>query len=605
MNNLTQLPLPPDIETQASFSRSWAARTLGSKIRGWIERKARQFFSKEEIDQAMTNRRSDSSDTAVIEDFFSFEQPYHIIPEDHYFVRAVNFVTEAFRPPLTLYPIAFPDLRYYPWNLKPNAEAPWNLASFSFRPQFRDLDLESETPKLQEHIESLASWMSSQLVNIKVYLASKARLGYITHAVPRFHNLYNEMFHYNRTLVHQIKDGRAAFFERDGTPKPYYWNTLHARAHVVAQDEPDKIRAVFGATKLLLMIENMFIWQLQRVYLNIPDTGKLLWGREIMKGGWRLLFSEIPNGSTFLTLDWSQFDKRLLFRLMDIVHGIWRSYFDFSRYQPTSFYPNASTNPQRIERLWKWMCYCIKYTPILLPNNTLWRWNYSGFGSGYQQTQLMDSFANAIMITTCLAALGVNIEHADFWIRVQGDDSLIRFFEQMYVIYGPNFLDMLARSALFYFNAKLNAKKSMIQDRLYGMTVLSYFCHFGMPFRTDEDLLRHLLFPEKEHTYPRLKATCVGLAMAACGCSPRFHALCEAIYKQLEEEGWTTEYGNLFWMERTGQIDTIEELQNTPFPDRISLRANAWMHTPRTDAQNERLWPTKPGPRGRFFFLTT
>lgn len=144
-------------------------------------------------------------------------------------------------------------------------------------------------------------------------------------------------------MVHQIKYGFKEFWYEDGTPRTYYWNTLHSRSHVVAKDEPDKIRAVFGAPKLLLMIENMFIWQLQRRYLN-NDEGKMLWGREIMKGGWKKLQNEMlsqgqPN--TFLSIDWSQFDKRLLFELFDEVHKIWRSYFDFSRYAPTSFYPNG------------------------------------------------------------------------------------------------------------------------------------------------------------------------------------------------------------------------------------------------------------------------
>jgi len=503
---------------------------------------------------------------------------------------------------VTLYPIAFPDLRYYPWNLKPSAEAPWNLKSFKFTPQFRDLDEESELPKLREDVWKLAAWMSSKIVNIIVYFALKARLGYITHATATFHNLYNEIFQYNRTLVHQIKDGEKRFWKSDGTPKTYWWNTLHARSHVVAEDEPDKIRAVFGATKLLLMIENMFIWALQRCYLNL-ESGRMLWGREMMKGGWHRIFNEIPNGSTYLSIDWSQFDKQLSFQLIDIVHKIWRSYFDFSRYQPTSFYPTAKTNPQRIERLWKWMCYSIKHTPILLPNYTLWKWNYSGFGSGYQQTQLMDSFANAIMICTCLSALGIKIEAEDFWIRVQGDDSLTRFYEQMYLIYGPLFLHKLADSAQYYFDAKINVKKSQIGNKLNGISVLSYFCKFGFPYRTDEDLLAHLLFPERPYTYPKLMASSHGLAMAACGCSERFHKLCETIYRRLESEGWTPSYGNLFWMVKTGLIESLDELETANFPNRIQLLANNWQHTPRSEQQKQRLWPTKPGIRGRFYFL--
>jgi hypothetical protein len=269
-----------------------------------------------------------------------------------------------------------------------------------------------------------------------------------------FHNLYDEIFIFNRNLIHRIKDGLAPFW-KDGIPQPYYWNTLHARAYAVSVSEPDKIRSVFGATKLLLMAENTFIWPLQATYLN-TDAGRLLWGREIMKGGWRKLFNEMfAQGahSTYLTVDWSAFDKRLLHELFPIIHAIWREYFDFTVYEPTSFYPNAKTNPQRIERLWTWMTQSITNTPIALPNGELFKWNFNGFGSGYQQTQLMDSFANMIMILTCLSALGINIEAPKFWIRVQGDDSIVAFFEMIYQIYGPTFLTKLEETALFYFNA--------------------------------------------------------------------------------------------------------------------------------------------------------
>jgi hypothetical protein len=602
MQNLTQLELPKGTELRTHYGLHWKAAKLGDSIRTWITGIAKDFFSKDELDKALLNRRSESTDEAVIADFHTFERPIHIIPEDTHLQRAVRYISDQFNPGMELHPIAFPDLRYYPWNLKPNVEAPWNLKNFKFTPTFRDLDGESENPKLQEYTEKLASWMSSKLINIEVYLKAKTRYGFIQKATAQFHNLYNEIFHYNRTLVHHIKDGHFAFWTRTGIPIPYYWNTLHARAHVVSYGEPSKIRAVFGATKLLLMVENMFIWNLQRCYLN-NESGRMLWGREMMKGGWKRLFNEIPNGSTYLSVDWSKFDKRMSFQLIDIVHKIWRSYFNFDRYQPTSFYPEAKTNPQRIERLWKWMCYSIKHTPILLPNQELWKWNYSGFGSGYQQTQLMDSFANAIMITTCLSALGINIEHESFWIRVQGDDSLTRFYEQMYVIYGPNFLTKLSECALYYFDAKLSTTKSSIGKRLNNISVLSYMCKFGFPYRTDEDLLTHLLFPEKEYTYPRLMAATVGLAMAACGCSTKFHNLCSTIYHRLESEGWNPAYGNLYWMVKTGLIESTDVFEGQPFPTRMELMCNNWISTPRTEAQKQHLWTTKPGIKGKFYFI--
>lgn len=274
----------------------------------------------------MTNRRSTSTDEAVIEDFKTFEFPEFKVPKDTHYERAIEFTRKAFQPKETLFPISFPDLRYYQWKLSVSAEAPWTIPSFTFTPSFRNLDNESESPKLLERLSKLSNWISDTRVTIQQYLNAKYAAGITINAFPRFHNLYNEIFQYNRVLVHQIKEGLAPFWIK-GKPQPYYWLTLHARSHVVSQDEPDKIRAVFGAPKLLLMVENMFIWPLQAAYLNNPDTGRLLWGREMIRGGWKKLFSEIHaqgKPSTYLSLDWSQFDKRLLHEVIHDVHTIWR-----------------------------------------------------------------------------------------------------------------------------------------------------------------------------------------------------------------------------------------------------------------------------------------
>jgi len=574
----------------------------------YVYKQALKFFTKEEVDQAASNRRSDYSDEALIADFMSFEQPRHVIPKDTHFWDAFVTTKELFQPNRMLHPVAYPDLRYYPWNLRPSAEAPWTLPSFRFRPTLRNVDYESEIPKLRQRLDKLAFWMDpTAKMKITDYLRIKHALGLTDNASPSFHNLYPEIFHFNRTLIHQIKDGSPPFWNK-GTPVPYYWHTLHARSHVVSKDEPDKIRAVFGCPKLVLQAENMFIWPLQATYLN-TEAGRMLWGREMIRGGWRKLFSEIHeegNPSTVMTIDWSQFDKRLQFELITFVHMIWRTYFDFSKYEPTSFYPHASTDPSRIENLWNWMTYIIKYTPICLPNGELWMWLFNGFGSGYQQTQLMDSFANMIMILTVLSALGVNIKSKTFWIRVQGDDSLIRFFEHMHLIYGPGFMDKLSESALYYFNAKLNVKKSEISDRVMNLTVLGYFTRFGLPYRTDEDLLRHLMYPEGPRDWDTLYSSVIGLAYASLGCSERFYSLCKYIKEKMEnKDKYILEERPLQWMIRTGLLteDAVETILTQPMPSRINLRSTVWIHTPRTNKQKERLWPTEPGSHGNFYFL--
>jgi hypothetical protein len=576
--------------------------------RRFILSKMYKYYSEEEVAQVKTNRRSDSTDEAVINDFMSFELPEHKIPRDQHFYDAVDKVRRDYQPLRKVHPVSYPDTRYYSWHLKPSAEAPWNLDKFIFTPIGRNLDQESEVPKLGSDQIPIPENLIGQRILVSDYLKQKQSAGLIQNTLKTFHNLYNEIYQYNRGLVHMIKNGMPKFWTKDGTPIPYYWNTLHARAHVVSEDEEDKIRAVFGAPKLLVQVELMFLWPLQAAYLN-SDVGRLLWGREIMKGGWKKLTREIysdkkPN--SFIGVDWSQWDKRLSFELIDVVHEIWRSYFDFSQYEPTSFYPNAkpSHGSKSIENLWEWMCYSIKHTPIALPNGTLWKWNYSGFGSGYFQTQLMDSFGDDIVILTILSALGININGKGFWRRVQGDDSLICLLQMVARIYGPTFLTMMAEAALYYFNHKLNVKKSMISERLSGMTILGYFNAYGMPKRTDEDLLRHLLFPEHPQDMGRTGATAIGLLHASCGCSERFYRLCIEIFESvLQMEGVDIRWDALSWMVRSGWIETVEQIRDSPIPSLHELIAKCKTYEPRSFEMEQRTWPTEEGSKGRFYFI--
>jgi len=581
----------------------------------WLERQMRKIYFKDEVDQVLTNRRSEYSDERLIADFKESDQPLHPIPKDYNYDRAVKMTTEHFRPARTLNPVHYPDLRYYPWPLSISAETPWTSEGFRFVPAFRDLDSETTKPKFGGAKQRAEKWkrfaqfvhrnFGSGTINVLQYLKLKQRFGLIDNSRTTFHNLYDEMFQYNRGRVHNIKDGEGAFW-KDGEPQPYFWNMLHARSHVVGKDEPDKIRAVFGATKLLLMIELMFIWPLQASYLN-GGSGRMLWGYEMTRGGWKKLYNEMHKWQPFNTIigiDWSKFDKRLLHELIDQVHQIWRSYFSFERYEPTSKYPNAKTDPARLERLWRWMCHAIRRTPIMLPNGELWEWFWNGFGSGYQQTQLMDTFCNCIMVYTCLSALGINIESDRFWSKFQGDDSLIGILERMYFIYGNHFLDMLAESAMHYFNAKLNVKKSDIQNKVTGMTVLSYSNKFGICSRTEEDLLRHLYFPERERDYAKLAASAVGLAIAAGGEHERFHRLCEKIFVHITKK-WNLQpkWKAIQWMIRAHHFGSEEELYRAKFPDRLKLMAEVYSYKERSESEKQRQWPTYAKEEGDFYFL--
>lgn len=159
----------------------------------------RKFFDKEEIDQVLTNRRSDYSKQGLINDFKLTDHPYHEIPDDYNLRTAVQAVTDQFRPNRVLHPIQYPDLRYYPWTLNVSAEAPWTLSKFKFTPMDRSVDHESTQPKLIFDIRQrnkLRKWHKP--TDVRTYLAWKQSIGLTTNDAISFHNLYDEIFIYNR-----------------------------------------------------------------------------------------------------------------------------------------------------------------------------------------------------------------------------------------------------------------------------------------------------------------------------------------------------------------------------------------------------------------------
>jgi len=539
-----------------------------------IVRTAINKFAPPELKEQIINgyRRSDGSDLAAEINFLKADIPkFNHINDEHY-QRALKVTERLFRPSKILKPVSFPDLRYYPWTLPTSAEAP-----FTYKQKYK------------EHIKD------------------KHSLNLVPDSRTNFHNLYNEIFIKNRSLIHQIKHKSPKFFRPDGTPKPYYWHSLHTRAHLVRSDEIDKNRAVFGTPKLLLMAENMFLWPLQKEYLNEETEHPLLWGFETFKGGWNKLVNTIYSKSkpnTFLGIDWSGFDRNALFSVIDDVHKIWKSYFTFEEgYESTNLYTStrSKTNPDKLENLWNWMTYSVKYTPVVAPSNRMYQFTHNGIASGFQQTQLLDSFVNTIMILTCLSSLGINIESPDFFLKVQGDDSLVAFSEHIALIYGNHFLVMIRDEAKRRFNANLNPGKSQISQHLNDIEVLSYKNRYGMAYRDNAHLLAQLLYPER--SYRKLAATAsaaIGIAMASMGTSKVLYNICYDIWDFIVNKLKVTPKYLNFSRSFLFNLDLSYDPSRFPSLQEIKDQQFYW-NKDRTEAQKQKLWPsdkTKP-----FYFL--
>lgn len=496
-------------------------------------------------------RRSNSSAEALKSDFMRCNSPKHVVIKDEYYQSALEIVRKLFLPPNRCRPVHFCDLRYYPWTLNTSVEAPF-----------------STNPDL---IRKVA----------EAYKAGKLESGRMN-----FHNLYNHVFEYNRPLVHLIKDGKAKGNQF------MYWNTAHARSHLVKSSEPDKIRMVHGVPKLTLMVELMLLW----TFFNFLRTGltPIAWGYETLKGGWYKLFKEASlhmyKIQTWLAIDWSMFDKLARYAIIDDVHDIWKSYMSFNDgYVPTHEYRNPEAQPYRLNNLWKWMCNAVKFTPIRLPDGSEWKRRHSTIPSGLLQTQVLDTFVNAIMLITCLLALGFKIT-TDTFIKLLGDDSLVGLQELVPESEFPTLLDNLAKEALRRFGAVLNVKKSGIYRTLGEANFLGYHNRDSIPYRDELALLSQLAYPERHWDIDRLAARAVGIAWASCGQSTLVYNVCQDVYTFCMKCGATPNPLGHSFLEF---MMTVDEIDLSTFPTRDQLSAQLMSEPVLSKKLDERFFPMR------------
>jgi hypothetical protein len=524
-------------------------RSLGKKIVGHlstptrietynkvVDHALRKFLEPEEVDAIINGyRRSTWSEDALEFSINKMNSDEHHVIQDEHLDNAFKHVKKMFTPDVPLYPVAFPDLRHYPWQLSTSVGAPyatskaWQdyvrekfngyqngdpISKFT-KPYFRDLFAEAHKGQS----------LDPPMVDARMTKR----------------NLYNELFYITRNHIHQIKDGKTEAKGHDLR----YWHTAFARRHLVEQDEPDKVRLVFGAPFTLLTAELMFIWPIQAWLLSLGQKSPMLWGYETLTGGWyrlRNYFATVaPRHDFIATLDWSGFDRDARHVIIKRIHSdIFRPMFDFSRgYHPTKDYPDSSAppyDPQRVENLWNWMTDAILTTPLIMPDGRKIRFLHSGIFSGYFQTQLLDSVYNMIMIFTILSRLGFNLDK--IVLKVQGDDSIILIL-CCFILTVNWFLTMFKHYACLYFGSTLSDKKSEVRNSLQDAEVLKYRNKNGIPYRDSIPLLAQLRHPERSDSLQALMARAIGIAYANCGADPRVYQICEDIYLHLEKSGFT------------------------------------------------------------------
>lgn len=296
-------------------------------------------------------RRSYTTAQGAEEYFMRYDVPEHTVEKDETYYTALKLVLDWFRPPRLVRPVHFTDLRWYPWKVSTSAE----------RPFVADKELRQK------------------LVNAKFE-------GWISNARLSFNNLYNVIFEYSRTYIHQVKDGLTVRLH------PIQ---LHVKPALVSITGEEKVRTIFGVPKMLIFAEAMFLWPLFNQYFRLGFT-PLLWNYETLNGGWYRLNDEwnsrFKEFSTVFSLDWSSFDMLVYFTVWDDLRKGVESYFDWSgQYIPTRTYPDAKTEPRRLRNLWNWIGFAYKNTECVTTTGKRFLRKFAGMPSGIFGTQFWDS----------------------------------------------------------------------------------------------------------------------------------------------------------------------------------------------------------------------
>nr|UDL14395.1 MAG: putative RNA-dependent RNA polymerase [Partitiviridae sp.] len=523
------------------------------------------FFNLVTLTKVLYGYKRSIPDPASAEKFFlKYDVPKIDIIKDEHYYKALDLITEWFRPHWKIHPVHFTDLRWYPWKTDTNAERPYSV-----------------DPELK-----------------KTLLERKLN-GINPNAKPRFANLYTEIFEHSRRIIHNAKEGLLKHVPDN--------IVLHQKPALVEQGEPEKVRTVWGIPKYFVFAEAMFFWPLFSHYFTVKHT-PILWNYETLEGGWNRLNTEYinrfgMNSIPMVNTDWSEFDMRVYFSMWQDLQIRVKTYFCFcGHYCPTSLvYRNPKTAPHRLHNLWNWICNGYFSMLCVSPLGRVFRRLFAGMPSGIFCTQFWDSLYNGTMIVTCLLALGYSVDR-DFFIKLMGDDALFHLIELSDAAQLPAFLVKLSEESFRRFGSKLSAEKCKTSESIFSAWVLGYRNNHGFPTRDETELLARLLYPKRARDAPDLlMARCIGIAYASAG-NRKIIKICEHIFNELKFKGFKANIKGLASLyDPLGIRLSPEDLND--FPDYVTLVARISKQSSRSQENQNRYWNPDhfPLPSGQVY----
>jgi hypothetical protein len=507
--------------------------------------------------------RSPMTIEAQYEDMMKMNQPPVHIVQDDAFNTAFALTMKAFAPTEKVRVVHYVRTKHYPWPLSSSVERPFSV-----------------DPTVRKYVKEKC--IAREIVDEKM----------------SFHNTFEYVYNALRHPVHRIKNGEC--FTGDLTKDFLYPITAHFRPGLGKPGSTAiKNRLVWGVSKLFLIAECMFMYPLFDNYLR-HGTTPMLWHYETILGGSTKLHNEVtPQISrtqvTVITADWSEFDRRVPFELIEMVINASLEYYDLGYYAPDYLYDTRSSckyDIPRILNLFKWTIYATLSSPLLMPDGRVWMRTRNGVPSGMFRTQWLDSIINGIMITTILLDAGFKVNEK-FILKVLGDDSLSILFHYVAPAQHENLKLALAESARIRFNAKLSLEKTEVSNSMYGMELLGYRSKNGAAYRDPLKLLAQLLYPESEApTFESLMGRCVGIAYADLGRTKILQTVCKKIFDRLSAEGYRPDPRHVHrFLSGSKFVESRLEISHGKFPTPLEIQR--WLRVPykRTKRDNDHYWP--------------
>jgi len=542
------------------------------------------------------HKRTDLDPDTITEDFFSGDIPDHPEPTDLKSQLAIEdalqCLYDAFKPPkLARVSHIFDVQWHYPYKWNTSAEAPFSTDSYflKLRKTFGDF-----------YDQATKTW--GKYVNpadaLQRYGPDPTYETLIQVTPPKFGFMKNIIFSFVHSWIHIIKNN---FRPSDSHLYNYFFRQrflfpmlLHIKTAVVKFDAPNKLRTIWGVSKLWIIAETQIYWEyIAWIKLNRGAT-PMLWGYETFTGGWFRLYSELhtPNENvSYLTIDWSRFDKRAYFWLIRKIFIRTRLFFDFNNgYVPTRNYPHTTVDPQRLQFLWQWTIEAFFDSPIIIYGGKMFKRLFAGIPSGLFITQLMDSWYNYTMICAILIYMGHDPRRCI--IKVQGDDSIIRLYFQVPHEQHTQFLMDFQTAATHLFGSIVSLDKSEIRNSIQNCEVLSYRNVNGLPYRDLLKMLAQFYHTKMRNPTPEITmAQAIGFAYASCGNDYRIHCLLREIYDYYHSLGFSPNPAGLPGVFGSSPDLPLLPIELDHFPEVFEVQRLLLSTDYRNPIQDARTWP--------------